>query len=161
MKTETTTTSKLMDTYDIDEINLRTSPDTDTLAKILAECDPDVREDDIRPAKLELVGSFAAMDELYERIKDGHVVDLDDMKPINVGVDGRKVTLTWPDGTKESAKCSPDDAFDLVTGIAQCIAKKTIGRKTWRNLCTEVRKAYDHREDDSASDTVKIKVEED
>ena len=161
MKTETTVTSKLMDTYDIDEINLRTSPETDALAKILAECDPDVREDNIRPAKLELVGPFAAMDELYERIKDGHVVDLDDMKPIHVDVDGRKVTLTWPDGTKESAKCSQDDAFDLVTGIAQCIAKKTIGRKTWRNLCTEVRKAYDHMEDDSASDTVKIKVEED
>ena len=161
MKTETTITSKLMDTYGIDEINLRTSPETDALAKILAECDPDVREDNIRPAKLELVGSFAAMDELYERIKDGHVVDLDDMRPINVGVDGRKVTLTWPDGTKESAKCSPDDSFDIVTGIAQCIAKKTIGRKTWRNLCTEVRKAYDHMGDDGASDTVKIEVEED
>jgi len=161
MKTETTTTSKLMDTYDINEINLRTCPETDAMAKILAGCDPDVREDNIRPAKLELIGSFAAMNELYERIKDGHVVDLDDMKPINVGVNGRKVTLTWPDGTKESAKCSPDDAFDIVTGIAQCIAKKTIGRKTWRNLCTEVRKAYDHREDDSAPDTVKIEVEED
>jgi hypothetical protein len=46
--------------------------------------------------------------------------------------------VLWDDGTKTRSTCAPDDTFDPVIGLAQCLLKKVYGKRKIASLVKRI-----------------------
>lgn len=79
----------------------------------------------------------------------------------NVIFSGRATIVFWEDNTKTVVKCDKEDIYDPHTGLAEAIAKKTLG-DDYRRLFRKYIKQYNkQKESEEKTDAVEIVFEGD
>ena len=73
-------------------------------------------------------------------------------------VRGGVTIILWEDGTKTRATCAPDDTFDPVIGLAQCLLKKIYGKRKIASLVKRIE--YQNGSKTKTSKSKKNKKEE-
>ena len=67
----------------------------------------------------------------------------------NVIFSGRATIIFWEDNTKTVVKCDKEDVYDPHTGLAEAIAKKTLG-DDYRRLFRKYIKQYNKQKEKEA-----------
>ena len=75
---------------------------------------------------------FGEICEQYAKVEDNKMpaLDIDYVDKIYVDEDARTVVTVFADKTKEVVKCSENDEFDVVVGVALGIARRLFGNHT-------------------------------